>query len=90
MSLSHAWFFICLNFICQCPCIYINRSLCSVTAKWTYTKNKQFDEEFYKAVGLGDLCDNSFEKIGNSVNILTQFVFLFLITIFTTLKNQYI
>ncbi|XP_060567996.1 FGGY carbohydrate kinase domain-containing protein-like [Ruditapes philippinarum] len=43
------------------------RSVCSVSAKWTYTKDKQFDPKFYKLIGLEDLCENNFEKIGNDI-----------------------
>lgn len=43
------------------------RSVCSVTAKWTYTKEKQFDQKFYQLIGLADLCQNNFEKIGNHI-----------------------
>ncbi|KAL4236088.1 hypothetical protein ACF0H5_004474 [Mactra antiquata] len=43
------------------------RSVCSVIAKWTYTKDKQFDPEFYKMIGLEDLCENNFEKIGSDI-----------------------
>ncbi|XP_053394995.1 FGGY carbohydrate kinase domain-containing protein-like isoform X1 [Mercenaria mercenaria] len=45
----------------------LTRSLCSVTAKWTYTKDKQFDPQFYKLIGLEELCEKNFEKIGSDI-----------------------
>lgn len=41
-----------------------SRSLCAVVAKWTYTKDGGFDKDLYTKIGLEDLCQNNFEKIG--------------------------
>ncbi|XP_052256060.1 FGGY carbohydrate kinase domain-containing protein-like isoform X2 [Dreissena polymorpha] len=43
------------------------RSLCSTVAKWTYTKEGGFSEEFFNMIGLEDLAENNFAKIGSHV-----------------------
>ncbi|KAF2366298.1 FGGY carbohydrate kinase pentulose kinase [Trinorchestia longiramus] len=48
----------------------VTRSLCSLVCKWTYTHDgsKQgWDESFLRDVGLEDLTQNNFEKIGREV-----------------------
>ena len=47
----------------------LSRSLCSVVSKWTYTKveggSGGFSEDFYTKIGLADLCEKNYQKIGN-------------------------
>jgi len=38
-----------------------------MVAKWTYTKDNGFSKDFYTQIGLQDLCENNFEKIGNTI-----------------------
>jgi len=44
------------------------RSLCTTVCKWTYLGHAQgWDAPFFRAVGLGDLADEGFARIGTSV-----------------------
>jgi FGGY-family pentulose kinase len=44
------------------------RSLCTTTCKWTYLGHEgRWDDAFFRAVGLGDLADESFARIGTHV-----------------------
>ena len=44
------------------------RSSCTVTCKWTYLAHeRRWDESYFRAVGLGVLADEGFERIGQSV-----------------------
>ncbi|XP_061209402.1 FGGY carbohydrate kinase domain-containing protein isoform X5 [Neopsephotus bourkii] len=43
------------------------RSLCTVVCKWTYTSDKGWDDSFWKMIGLEDLVEDKYEKIGNHV-----------------------
>lgn len=44
------------------------RSICTVTCKWTYLAHEQrWDKDFFQQIGLDDLCDNKFARIGSSV-----------------------
>ncbi|XP_052777392.1 FGGY carbohydrate kinase domain-containing protein-like isoform X3 [Mya arenaria] len=45
----------------------LTRSVCSTVAKWTYTKDTGFDTDFFKMIGLGELSENKFCKIGENV-----------------------
>lgn len=49
----------------------LTRSQCSVVAKWTYTKvegdSGGFSKDFYSKIGLEDLTDNNYQKIGNDI-----------------------
>ncbi|KAK9504676.1 hypothetical protein O3M35_010952 [Rhynocoris fuscipes] len=47
-----------------------SRSLCSVVCKWLYEASPdggQWNKEFLKIIGLEDLAENNFHKIGNSI-----------------------
>ncbi|KAK3919548.1 FGGY carbohydrate kinase domain-containing protein [Frankliniella fusca] len=48
-----------------------SRSLCSLVCKWTYKagdKNKEgWDENYFKSIGLEDLLEDNYAKIGNDV-----------------------
>lgn len=44
------------------------RSTCTVTCKWTYLAHeRRWDESYFRAVGLGALADEAFERIGRRV-----------------------
>nr|WP_303967966.1 FGGY-family carbohydrate kinase [Donghicola eburneus] len=44
------------------------RSICTVTCKWTYLGHeKRWDESYFRAIGLGDLADKGFSRIGTNV-----------------------
>ena len=44
------------------------RSLCSTVCKWTYLGHeRQWDASYFRAVGLDDLADQHFERIGTDI-----------------------
>jgi FGGY-family pentulose kinase len=44
------------------------RSLCTTVCKWTYLgKEQRWDEGYFRAIGLGELADESFVRIGTRV-----------------------
>lgn len=44
------------------------RSLCTTVCKWTYVgKERRWDESFFREVGLGDLVDEGWARIGTDV-----------------------
>ena len=44
------------------------RSLCTTTCKWTYLGHEgRWDDAFFRAVGLGDLVDERYARIGTNV-----------------------
>jgi len=44
------------------------RSICTVTCKWTYLGHEtRWDESYFRTVGLGDLSENHFARIGAKV-----------------------
>ncbi|KAM9326591.1 FGGY carbohydrate kinase domain-containing protein [Gastrophryne carolinensis] len=45
----------------------LTRSLCTLVCKWTYTADNGWDDSFWAAIGLEDLQDGSYAKIGNQV-----------------------
>ena len=46
----------------------LDRSSCTLTCKWTYLAHEgRFDPDYFHAIGLGDLADQSFVRIGASV-----------------------
>ncbi len=46
----------------------LSRSLCSAVCKWTYLGHEaRWDEGYFRAVGLGELADEGFARIGRSV-----------------------
>ena len=43
------------------------RSTCTITCKWTYLAHeRRWDERYFRAVGLGMLADEGFERIGRA------------------------
>jgi FGGY-family pentulose kinase len=46
----------------------LERSLCTVTCKWTYLGHeRRWDESYFEAIGLGELAENNFARIGEDV-----------------------
>jgi len=44
------------------------RSVCTVTCKWTYLAHeKRWDETYFREIGLGDLVDDGFTRIGTEI-----------------------
>ncbi len=44
------------------------RSVCTVTCKWTYLAHEQrWDPDYFRAIGLHDLADNDFARIGQRI-----------------------
>lgn len=51
------------------------RSLCSTVCKWTYLGHEdRWDESYFREVGLGDLADEEFARIGRVVRPLGEAV----------------
>jgi FGGY-family pentulose kinase len=51
------------------------RSLCSTVCKWTYLGHEQrWDEGYFRAIGLGDLADDGFRRIGTDIRPLGSVV----------------
>ncbi|HEX4260642.1 MAG TPA: FGGY-family carbohydrate kinase [Acetobacteraceae bacterium] len=49
----------------------LSRSLCSTVCKWTYLGHEQrWDGAFFHAIGLGDLADEGFRRIGTDIRPL--------------------
>ncbi|AYD03775.1 FGGY-family carbohydrate kinase [Neorhizobium sp. NCHU2750] len=46
----------------------LDRSSCTVTCKWTYLAHEdRWDEGYFRQIGLGDLADEGFRRIGANV-----------------------
>lgn len=46
----------------------LSRSLCSTVCKWTYLGHEdRWDEAFFRAIGLADIADEGFARIGTNV-----------------------
>lgn len=44
------------------------RSICTLTCKWTYLAHEQrWDPDYFRAIGLGELADEGFARIGTEV-----------------------
>lgn len=50
------------------------RSLCTLVCKWTYCPPDGWDPSFWTRIGLEDLVENRFSKIGNADFGLVQIV----------------
>lgn len=45
-----------------------SRSVCSLTCKWNYDSVKgEFPRDYFDEIGLGELSENDFRKVGNSI-----------------------
>ena len=46
----------------------LSRSICTVTCKWTYLAHeKRWEAKYFKDIGLGELADEGFARIGTSI-----------------------
>ncbi|UES42095.1 FGGY-family carbohydrate kinase [Roseibium aggregatum] len=46
----------------------LDRSICTVTCKWTYLGHeRRWDGSFFETIGLPELCENDFDRIGATV-----------------------
>lgn len=46
----------------------LERSSCTVTCKWTYLAHEaRWDADYFRAIGLGDLADDDFSRIGQVI-----------------------
>lgn len=46
----------------------LSRSACTVTCKWTYLAHEQrWDASYFRAIGLGELADEGFKRIGTDI-----------------------
>ncbi|AUH65740.1 FGGY-family carbohydrate kinase [Paracoccus zhejiangensis] len=46
----------------------LDRSTCTVTCKWTYLAHEdRWDPDYFRSIGLGDLADQDFARIGQTV-----------------------
>lgn len=46
----------------------LQRSVCTLSCKWTYLSHeKRWDPDYFRAVGLGELADEGFARIGTEV-----------------------
>ena len=46
----------------------LDRSACTVTCKWTYLAHeRRWDASYFRQIGLADLADRNFQRIGQSV-----------------------
>ncbi|XP_063076433.1 FGGY carbohydrate kinase domain-containing protein isoform X1 [Engraulis encrasicolus] len=43
----------------------LTRSLCTLVCKWTYSPPEGWDDSFWTSIGLEDLLENNYSKIGN-------------------------
>ncbi|MVA96050.1 ribulokinase [Nitratireductor sp. CAU 1489] len=44
------------------------RSTCTTTCKWTYLGHeRRWDDSYFQAIGLGELCDEGFSRIGTEI-----------------------
>nr|XP_039271756.1 FGGY carbohydrate kinase domain-containing protein-like [Styela clava] len=51
-----------------------SRSICSVVCKWTFSNTKGWSESFWSQIGLSELKEDNFRKIGSDVRQLGQSV----------------
>ncbi|EBG2396658.1 TPA: FGGY-family carbohydrate kinase [Salmonella enterica subsp. salamae] len=46
----------------------LTRSMCTVTCKWTWLAHEnRWDPDYFRTIGLADLADDNFERIGQSM-----------------------
>ncbi|KAM4023241.1 FGGY carbohydrate kinase domain-containing protein isoform 2-T2 [Anomaloglossus baeobatrachus] len=45
----------------------LTRSLCTLVCKWTYSSDQGWDDSFWKEIGLEDIIEDNYSKIGNRV-----------------------
>ena len=66
---AQAWQFLDLtDFLTWRATDDLSRSICTVTCKWTYMGHERsWDRSYFEAIGLGDIAESGFERIGASV-----------------------
>jgi D-ribulokinase len=66
---ASAWqFFDLADFLTWRATGSLARSVCTVTCKWTYLAHEgRWDEGYFREIGLGDLADDGFARIGNRI-----------------------
>lgn len=65
---SAAHFFDLTDFLTWKATGALERSACTVTCKWTYLAHEgRWDESYFRQIGLGDLADQNFARIGATV-----------------------
>ncbi len=66
---ASAWqFFDLADFLTWRSTGSLARSVCTVTCKWTYVSHEQqWDESYFRQIGLGDLADQGFARIGTEI-----------------------
>lgn len=66
---ASAWqFFDLTDFLTWRATGSLARSVCTVTCKWTYLAHEQrWDESYFRQIGLGDLADQGFGRIGTDI-----------------------
>ncbi len=65
---SAAHFFDLTDFLTWKATDRLERSACTVTCKWTYLAHEsRWDDSYFRQIGLGDLADQGFDRIGRRV-----------------------
>ncbi len=65
---SAAQFFDLTDFLTWKATGSLQRSSCTVTCKWTYLAHEgRWDADYFRSIGLGDLADDGFVRIGQEV-----------------------
>jgi D-ribulokinase len=66
---GRAWqFFDLADFLTWRATGSLARSVCTVTCKWTYLAHEgRWDAEYFRGIGLGDLADDGFARIGTEI-----------------------
>lgn len=66
---ASAWqFFDLADFLTWRATGSLARSVCTVTCKWTYLAHEErWDDTYFRQVGLGDLADQGFSRIGTEI-----------------------
>ena len=64
-----AWqFFDLADYLTWRASFSLARSACTVTCKWTYLAHEgRWDESYFRRIGLGDLADDGFARIGTRI-----------------------
>lgn len=66
-----AWFFDLPDFLTWRATGASSRSACSTACKWTYLAHEgRWDEAYFRAIGLGELADEGFSRIGRDIRSL--------------------
>ncbi|MGV2129911.1 FGGY-family carbohydrate kinase [Agrobacterium vitis] len=68
-TFKNAWkFFDLADFLTWKATGDLSRSTCTVTCKWTYLAHEQrWDPSYFHAIGLGELVDEDFSRIGQQI-----------------------